>query len=61
MNWASWSDFVAMGGYGIYVWGSFGACTIAMVLELALVRRRGKMIRMEMLGGTEPPHRETMP
>ena len=61
MNWASWSDFIAMGGYGIYVWGSLGVCTIAMLLELALLRRRGKMIRAEMMGETEPPHRETMP
>ena len=60
-NWASWSDFIAMGGYGMYVWGSLGACTFAMVLELALLRRRGNMIRIEMLGETESPHREKMP
>ena len=60
-NWASWSDFIAMGGYGMYVWGSLGACTFAMVLELALLRRRGNMIRIEMLGETESTHRETMP
>lgn len=23
MIWDSWSDFFAMGGYGLYVWGSF--------------------------------------
>ena len=23
MSWASWSEFVAMGGQGAYVWGAF--------------------------------------
>jgi heme exporter protein D len=26
MNWGSASEFFAMGGHGLYVWGSFGAC-----------------------------------
>ena len=29
-----------MGGYALYVWGSFGACALAMVLEPALLARR---------------------
>ena len=24
MNWGSLSEFLAMGGYGLYVWGSYG-------------------------------------
>ncbi|MGE4241090.1 heme exporter protein CcmD [Ramlibacter sp.] len=40
MHWSSFSDFVAMGGYGLYVWGSFGVCALAMVAEPLLVRRR---------------------
>jgi heme exporter protein D len=34
------SDFLAMGGYALYVWGSFGACAAAMALEPWLLRRR---------------------
>jgi heme exporter protein D len=29
-----------MGGYGLYVWGSYGVTLAAIVLEIAAVRRR---------------------
>jgi heme exporter protein D len=29
-----------MGGYGPYVWGSFGLCAIAFAAEWALVKQR---------------------
>ncbi len=46
MSWNSASDFFAMGGYGLYVWGSFGACALALVLEPLLVaRRHGNVLR----------------
>ena len=31
--WASFSDFLAMGGYGLYVWGSMGVCLLVCVAE----------------------------
>ncbi|SFV17445.1 heme exporter protein CcmD [Pseudoduganella namucuonensis] len=40
MNWNSWSEFAAMGGYGAYVWGSFGATALALAGELLLLSRR---------------------
>lgn len=40
MNWHSLHDFLAMGGYGVYVWGSFSAVFAAMALELYALRRR---------------------
>ena len=40
MLWNSASDFFAMGGYGFYVWGSFGVSALALVAEVWLVRRR---------------------
>jgi heme exporter protein D len=40
MNWNSPADFFAMGGYGLYVWGSFGVCALAMVVEPWLLKRR---------------------
>ena len=43
MNWGSASDFFAMGGYGLYVWGSYavtGLCIVLELLALALRRRR---------------------
>ncbi len=40
MIWASWSDFFAMGGYGLFVWGSYGVTLALMVAELVLLVRR---------------------
>jgi heme exporter protein D len=40
--WASWSDFVAMGGYGLYVWGSYLVTFALMAFEIAAVRHRGR-------------------
>jgi heme exporter protein D len=39
MIWSSWSDFFAMGGYGLYVWGSYAVCLALMLAEPWLVRR----------------------
>jgi heme exporter protein D len=40
MNWNSPAEFWAMGGYALYVWGSFGVCLFAMVLEPWLITKR---------------------
>ncbi len=48
MAWHSWSEFAAMGGYGVYVWGSVAAtCAVMLgeVLELRL-RRRAALRRL---------------
>ena len=44
MNWTSWSDFVAMGGYGLYVWGSFGMVALVMVAEVAQIAGRRRSL-----------------
>ncbi|WMN59423.1 heme exporter protein CcmD [Pseudoalteromonas xiamenensis] len=31
MQFASFSDFLAMGGYGFYVWLSFGTCALILL------------------------------
>jgi heme exporter protein D len=38
MIWQNTSEFWAMGGYGVYVWGSMGVSFVALALEVALVR-----------------------
>ena len=38
--WRSVGEFLAMGGYGPYVWGSYGVTLLAMAAELIAVRRR---------------------
>lgn len=40
MNWDSPAAFFAMGGYGLYVWGSFGVCAVLMIVEPILAIRR---------------------
>jgi len=40
MTWNSTADFFAMGGYALYVWGSFGIAAILITAELLIVRAR---------------------
>ena len=40
MNWGSPAAFFAMGGYAFYVWGSFGACALALLIEPLLLNQR---------------------
>lgn len=44
MNWTSWSEFAAMGGYGLYVWGSTGVVLAAIAVELAEVAWRRRTV-----------------
>jgi heme exporter protein D len=44
-QWTSLADFLAMGGYARYVWGSLGATALLMTLEpMLLMRRRSKLL-----------------
>lgn len=56
MNWASWSDFFAMGGYALYVWGSYVVTLVLIVLELVLLalRRRAILQHLGVLDGEAP-------
>ena len=38
--WNSPAEFFAMGGYALNVWGSFGACAVALIMEPILVSKR---------------------
>ncbi|MBH9552050.1 heme exporter protein CcmD [Inhella gelatinilytica] len=40
MNWGSATDFFHMGGYGLYVWGSYGLGLAVFVIEPLLARGR---------------------
>ncbi len=44
MIWNSVGDFFAMGGYALYVWGSFGVSALALVAEPFLIGKRHKDI-----------------
>jgi len=34
------SEFLAMGGYGFYVWGAYGVTALAIVVEIVALRAR---------------------
>lgn len=57
MNWGSASEFFAMGGYGFYVWGSFGVTAAALLIETLLVRKRfgdtRRLLRRELAADRE--------
>jgi heme exporter protein D len=46
MSWGSVSEFLHMGGYGLYVWGSYGVTFAALAFEaVALARRSRSTVR----------------
>jgi heme exporter protein D len=42
--WNSPSEFIAMGGYALYVWSSFGMCVLVLLLEVVVIRARHKQV-----------------
>jgi len=34
------SEFFAMGGYGVYVWGSYGVTFVLLAIEVVLLLKR---------------------
>jgi heme exporter protein D len=36
------TEFLSMGGYGWYVWGSYGVTLAALLLEVILLMQRAK-------------------
>ena len=40
MNWPDVQSFLAMGGYGLYVWGAFVPTAVLMLVEPALTVTR---------------------
>ena len=47
MSWGSVSEFFAMGGYALYVWGSFGVTAAVICMEIVLLgsRRRAALVQ----------------
>lgn len=46
-HWKSLDDFLAMGGYGLYVWGAFGITALVIAVELFALRLRRKALAEE--------------
>ncbi|HSY28723.1 MAG TPA: heme exporter protein CcmD [Burkholderiaceae bacterium] len=54
MIWDSWSDFFAMGGYALYVWGSIIVVAGCMFGEVASLMLRRKSI-LQQFGSQRRP------
>lgn len=37
-------EFLAMGGYGFYVWGSYGVMAVIMIVEMLQLRMRRRAL-----------------
>jgi heme exporter protein D len=44
----NWSEFFAMGGYGLYVWSSYGMAALVLVFNVLAACRRVKSVRREL-------------
>jgi len=44
MIWESWQAFWAMGGFGFYVWSSYGMTLLCIVGEIGLLRRHRRQV-----------------
>ncbi len=47
--WSSFSDFLHMGGYALFVWGSYLVTILALVIEIAFLRSRNKALRKTLI------------
>jgi heme exporter protein D len=57
MNWDGAAGFFAMGGHGLYVWGSYAVTALLMVAEPLLAWRRHAQARRT-VALNEPDHSE---
>ena len=53
MHWHSFGDFLGMGGYALYVWGSVGATALVVLAESLQVRARRRAILTELRDALE--------
>jgi len=42
----SWSEFLSMGGYAFYVWGSYAIALVALGGEVLFLRQRRKNLQL---------------
>jgi heme exporter protein D len=52
MQWHSWTEFWQMGGYGFYVWGSFGATALVVILEIWQLHAQRRALLRNLLSET---------
>ncbi len=45
MHWNSLSEFISMGGYGPYIWGSYAVTFVLLSAEVIMLRARKRKLR----------------
>ncbi len=55
MNWGSASEFFAMGGKALYVWGSYAMTALVIAIEVIYLRQRERTLR----AGSTPTKRSS--
>lgn len=63
MIWKSLDDFIAMGGYGFYVWGSYLVTAVIIVAEILMLRARRRSVekirQVQIILSEQPKHETT--
>lgn len=44
MHWNSLSEFISMGGYGAYIWGSYAVTFVLLTAEVIALRSRKRKL-----------------
>jgi heme exporter protein D len=47
VNWGSWDNFWAMGGYAFFVWGAYGVTAAVLAVECWQLRARRRRAIVE--------------
>jgi heme exporter protein D len=47
VTWGSWDAFWSMGGYGLYVWGSYGMVVAVLAIEIWQLKSRRRAAELE--------------
>ena len=53
MHWSSWSDFFHMGGYALYVWGSYGVTLVLLGGEILMLLKRKRALSQRSTRGEQ--------
>ena len=51
MSWGGWSEFWMMGGYALYVWGSYAVTAALIGVEIVMLRLRRRAALERVAGG----------
>lgn len=53
MSWLEFQEFLHMGGYGVYVWSSYGVAAVVLITNAVLPIFRFRALRREIERGGE--------